>query len=292
MSKTGPWRGIFPALTTKLTADQSLDLPALQRHIAFQRSAEVDGIIVLGSLGENSTLDQNEKEQVIQAAVEASGPLPVLATLAERSTRAACVYAERAAARGASGLMVLPPLQYPSDRRETVTYLRGVASSTDLPIMLYNNPIAYRTDLTVDMLDELAAEPRFVALKESSGDVRRVTDLKNRLGDRYAIFTGVDDLALESLWLGAAGWVAGLVCAFPRETVALFRLAQQGDIDKAVALYRWFMPLLHLDVSTKFVQNIKLVEALVGVGAETVRAPRLPLVGEEREAVIRTVEHA
>lgn len=292
MPDRSAWRGVFPAITTKLTPDETLDLPALQRHIAFQKSAEVDGIIVLGSLGENSTLEPAEKEQIIQAAVEASGPLPVLATLAERSTRAACRYAERAAARGASGLMVLPPLQYPSDRRETVAYLRQVARATDLPIMLYNNPLAYRTDLTVDMLEELADEPRFVALKESSGDVRRVTDIKNRLGDRYAIFTGVDDLALESLWLGAVGWVAGLVCAFPRETVALYRLAQEGDVQKAVALYRWFMPLLHLDVSNKFVQNIKLTEALVGVGSETVRAPRLPLAGEEREAVIRAVRQA
>jgi 4-hydroxy-tetrahydrodipicolinate synthase len=188
--------------------------------------------------------------------------------------------------------MMLPPLQYPSDRRETVAYLREVAGATDLPVMLYNNPLAYRTDLTVEILAELADEPRFQALKESSGDVRRITDLRNRLGERYAIFTGVDDLALESLWLGAVGWVAGLVCAFPEETVALYRLAKEGRREEALALYRWFMPLLHLDVSDKFVQNIKLVEALVGVGTETVRAPRLPLAGDERAHVEGVVREA
>ncbi len=292
MSKSIAWSGVFPALTTKFTSDQELDLPALKRHIAFQREAEVDGLIVLGSLGENGTLDASEKEAVIRTTLEAAGPLPVVVTLAERSTRAACRFAERAADLGAAGLMLLPPMQYPSEPRETMAYLRAVARATDLPIMLYNNPLAYRTDLTVNILEALADEPRFQALKESCGDVRRITDLHNRLGNRYAIFTGVDDLALESLMLGAVGWVAGLVVAFPKETVALYRLIKAGKVEEAVELYRWFMPLLHLDVSDRFVQNIKLVEQLVGVGTETVREPRLPLVGEAREKVIRIVEQA
>lgn len=286
------WRGVFPAVTTKFTSAEELDLPALQAHIGFQRRAGVDGIIVLGSLGENGTLDPQEKAAVTLAAVEAAGPLPVLVTVAERSTRAACRAAEDAASRGASGLMLLPPMQYPSDRRETTAFLRAVAGATELPVMLYNNPLAYGTDLTVDLLEELTDEPRFQAIKESSGDVRRITDLKNRLGDRYALFTGVDDLALESLWLGAAGWVAGLVCAFPEETVRLYRLALEGRLEEAVALYRWFMPLLHLDVSAHFVQNIKLAEAMVGVGTETVRAPRLQLTGDERARVERIIRAA
>jgi 4-hydroxy-tetrahydrodipicolinate synthase len=188
--------------------------------------------------------------------------------------------------------MVLHGTLYPSDARETAAHFRTLAKATDRPLMLYNNPLAYKVDLTPELLEDLASEPAFVALKESSGDVRRVTDLRNRLGERYAIFTGVDDLALESLLLGAVGWVAGLVCAFPKETVALFRLAKAGRVDEAVALYRWFMPLLHLDVGPKFVQNIKLAEHLAGVGSERVRAPRLVLAGEERDRVATVVRQA
>jgi len=188
--------------------------------------------------------------------------------------------------------MLLPPMRYMSDRRETTMHFRSVAASTDLPVMLYNNPVAYGTDITPEIFSELSGEPKFVALKESSGDVRRVTDIRNLVGERYRIFAGVDDLALESLILGADGWVAGLVCAFPRETVALYRLVRSGRIDEARSLYRWFMPLLHLDVSAKFVQYIKLVESIAGVGTEHVRAPRLPLTGEERRHVEGIVRDA
>jgi dihydrodipicolinate synthase/N-acetylneuraminate lyase len=188
--------------------------------------------------------------------------------------------------------MVLPGMQYVSDRRETLQHFRTVAKASPKPIMLYNNPVAYRVDLTPAMIAELADEPKFVAIKESSDDVRRIGDIRNLVGDRFQIFTGVDDLALESLVLGAVGWVAGLVCAFPRETVALYNLLKAGHLDEALAIYRWFIPLLHLDVSVKFVQNIKLVETLVGSGTEYVRAPRLTLVGEERSRVETIVREA
>lgn len=287
------WSGVFPALTTPFREDGSVDLPAFQAQASRQLDAGVDGLVVLGSLGENATLDRAEKLAVVRAAAEVcAGRAPLVATVAEQSTRGACAFMEAAAEAGADGFMALHGTLYPSDARETAVHFRTLAKATDRPIMLYNNPLAYKVDLTPDLLESLADEPAFVALKESSGDVRRITDLRNRLGDRYAIFTGVDDLALESLLLGAVGWVAGLVCAFPAETVALHRLAKAGRLEEAVALYRWFMPLLHLDVGPKFVQNIKLAEALAGLGSEAVRAPRLTLAGEERERVAAIVRHA
>jgi len=262
-------------------------------NLEAQIDAGATGVIVAGSLGEASTLEQDDKVQLIEGAVAtASGRIPVLCGVAERTTAAACRMAETAAAAGAAGLMLLPPMLYTSDRRETTTFLRTVAGATNLPIMLYNNPIAYNVDVTPEMFAELADEPKFQAVKESSDDVRRITDIKNLVGDRYHIFTGVDNTALEALMLGAVGWVAGLVCAFPKETVAIYKLAKAGRYDDAVELYRWFMPLLHLDVSTKLVQNIKLAETMVGLGTEHVRPPRLPLAGEERQRVIATIEHA
>ncbi len=287
------WSGVFPAVTTKFRADGTLDVPAFQAHVTAMLEAGVDGIVALGSLGENATLTLPEKfELILAAAAVCTGRAPFIVTVAEQSTRGATDFMEAAAKAGAAGFMVLHGTLYPSDPRETAAHFRTLAKATDRPLMLYNNPIAYKVDLTPDLLETLADEPAFVALKESSGDVRRVTDLRNRLGDRYAIFTGVDDLALESLLLGAVGWVAGLVCAFPKETVALYRLAQAGRVAEAVALYRWFMPLLHLDVGPKFVQNIKLAEHLAGLGTETVRAPRLVLAGEERDRVARIVRRA
>jgi len=287
------WSGVFPAVTTKFTGSGGLDLPAFAAHLKGQLDAGVGGIVVLGSLGENATLDLDEKLRLLSAASEVcAGRAPLVATVAEQSTRGACAFMEAAAQAGADGFMTLHGTLYPSDVRETAAHFRALAKATDRPIMLYNNPLAYRVDVTPDLLEELADEPRFVAVKESSGDPRRITDLCNRLGDRYALFTGVDDLALESLLLGAVGWVAGLVCAFPKETVALYRLAKAGRLDEAVTLYRWFMPLLHLDVGPKFVQNIKLAEALAGLGTETVRAPRLTLAGEERARVVATLQHA
>jgi 4-hydroxy-tetrahydrodipicolinate synthase len=285
------WSGIFPALTTKFTPDDKLDLKLMEKHINNQLKAGVDGLVVLGSLGENGSLSSDEKREVIKLAVSVGGgKVPVLACVAETTTAAACGFVGEH--DGVDGFMVLPPMRYQSDRRETMQYLRTVANASNRPIMLYNNPVAYRVDVTPDMFAELAEEPKFIAIKESSENIRRVTDIMNLVGERYRIFTGVDDLALESLVLGAVGWVAGLVCAFPRETVVLYKLIKAGRMQEALQLYRWFMPLLHLDVSVKFVQNIKLAEAIAGEGTEYVRAPRLPLTGEERENVKKVVEQA
>lgn len=285
------WTGVFPAVTTKFKADFSLDFAAMERHIEAQLAAGVHGIVVLGSLGENGSLTASEKQEILELAVNVSNRrVPVLSGVAETTTKVACEFVERTVKKGVDGFMVLPAMQYVADRRETMAHLRTVAKASDKPIMIYNNPVSYRVDVTPEMFAELADEPKFVALKESSDDIRRLTDIRNLVGERYQIFMGVDDLALESFVLGADGWVAGLVCAFPKETVALFKLAKSGRMAEALALYRWFMPLLHLDVSTKFVQNIKLAEAMVGLGTERVRPPRLPLSGEERtrvEGIIR-----
>ena len=287
------WSGVFPALTTKFTPDDTLDIPLMERHLRRQIEAGVDGVVVLGSLGENGSLTRDEKQEVIATAVRsAGGKVPVLACVAETTTKEACRFIEASIRTGADGFMLLPPMRYQSDRRETIEYLRTVAGAGDRPIMLYNNPVAYRIDVTPEMFAELADESRFVAVKESSDNPRRITDIINLVGDRYRIFTGVDDLAYESLLLGAVGWVAGLVCAFPAETVALYRLLKAGRIDEARRLYQWFTPLLHLDVSVKFVQYIKLAEAMTGEGTETVRPPRLPLVGDERHRVARVISGA
>jgi 1-pyrroline-4-hydroxy-2-carboxylate deaminase len=290
------WSGVFPALTTKFNQDETLDIPALERHCEAQIAAGVSGLIVLGSLGENGTLSPGEKQQVLEAAVSASrGRVPVLSGVAETTTAGACAFVKASVASGADGFMVLPPMQYVSDPRETIRHLRTIARASEKPIMIYNNPVAYRVDITPEMFRELADEPKFTALKESSEDVRRITEIRNTVGDRYRIFVGVDDLALESFVMGADGWVAGLVCAFPRESVVLYRLVKAGRFEEALTLYRWFTPLLHLDTSLKFIHCIKLAEAMTGMGTETMRAPRLPLHGEERtraEAVIRSaLEH-
>jgi 1-pyrroline-4-hydroxy-2-carboxylate deaminase len=280
------WRGVFPAVTTKFRDDLSLDDTWNRRHIAAQIDAGVHGIIVSGSLGEASTLSSDEKIDLVKLAVsESNGRVPVVCGVAERSTADACRFVERVQGAGAQGIMLLPPMLYVSDRRETVTYMKTVARASDLPIMIYNNPVSYKVDISPEGFEELADEPRFEAIKESSDDLRRITDIRNRVGDRFRIFCGVDDIALEAMVLGAVGWVAGLVCAFPRETVVIYELVKAGRIEEALAIYRWFMPLLHLDVSTKLVQNIKLAEAHTGLGTETVRPPRLPLAGAERERV-------
>jgi 4-hydroxy-tetrahydrodipicolinate synthase len=288
-----PWAGVFPAVTTKFTPAQELDLAAMERHFRAQIEAGVHGLVVLGSLGENGTLSADEKLDVLKTALHAaSGRLPVLCSVAETTTRGACVFLEAATRAGADGFMVLPPMQYVSDRRETLQHFRTVARSSDRPIMIYTPPVAYRVDVTPEMFAELADEPKFVALKESSDDVRRITEILRHTGDRYRVFVGVDDLAMESLLMGAIGWVAGLVCAFPRETVALYKLVLSGDLDRARELYRWFSPLLKLDTHIKFVQYIKLAEAMTGLGSEHVRAPRLPLEGEERERIAGVIRSA
>jgi 4-hydroxy-tetrahydrodipicolinate synthase len=287
------WHGVYPALTTKFKTDYRLDVAAMEKHFAWQLESGVDGLIVCGSLGENSVLSVEEKLEVLRIAVRVSGGrVSVLATIAEGSTADGITLCERSAREGADGFMVLPGMRYVSDRRETIAHYRAIAKASAKPIMVYNNPIAYGVDVTPDMFEDLADEPAIVAIKESSDNVRRVTDIIARTGARYALFCGVDDLAMEAMLMGACGWVAGLVDAFPRETVAIARLISDGRIDEALRIYRWFSPLLHLDVSRKLVQNVKLVEAIVGVGTETVRPPRLPLAGEERASVIALVEQA
>lgn len=283
------WRGVFPALTTKFTAGDGLDWEAMSDHLEFQLDAGVHGLVVLGSLGENQTLDTAEKREVLRFFAEADRrERPLIATVAERSTSAACQFAATCEEAGADGLMVLPPMVYQGSRRETLTYLKEVAGATALPIMLYNNPIAYGTDLRPEDFAELADNPVFEAVKESSGDTRRISEIRRLTGDRYAIFCGIDDLAYECFALGAVGWVAGLVCAFPRETVCLYDLMQTGDWTAARELYDWFLPLLHLDVGPYFVHQIKLVEALMGVGTARLRAPRLALP-EARAAEIEAI---
>ncbi|WP_119459009.1 dihydrodipicolinate synthase family protein [Rhodospirillaceae bacterium SYSU D60014] len=288
---TQDWTGVFPAVTTQFKADQSLDLEASARHLDTLIAAGVHGLVMLGTLGENSALEPEEKRKVVRMAVEtAAKRVPVVVGVAECSTAAACRVAADCEGLGADGLMVLPTMVYKTDARETVAHFRAVARASDLPIMVYNNPVSYGVDITPEMFVELADEPTLVALKESSDDVRRITDLVNLCGNRYTLFCGVDDLILESMLLGATGWVAGLVNAFPRESVRLWTLARAGNWEEARALYRWFMPLLHLDTHVKLVQYIKFAQAMAGLGTETLRAPRLPLEGEERARVAAIVE--
>ena len=287
------WQGVYPAVTTKFKPDFSLDLDAMAEHTEFQLSAGVHGLIILGSLGENSTLDMDEKLQLTEFFVkQINGRVPLLACIAESDTRQACFYARRAEAMGVDGFMLLPPMRYPSDSRETMSYLEEVAAATDLPVMLYNNPVAYGTDLSPADFETLASNPKFVAIKESSANTRRVPEIRRRTGDRYAIFCGVDDLAFECISLGAVGWVAGLVVAFPRETVRIYDLMCVGRLAEARLIYEWFLPLLSLDIGPKFVQQIKLVEELMGVGSATVRSPRLALSEPEALHVRQVVEQA
>jgi dihydrodipicolinate synthase/N-acetylneuraminate lyase len=287
------WRGVFPALTTKFTAADEIDWSAIEEHLAFQLDAGVHGLIILGSLGETSTLSHAEKLEMVRffVAAERRGR-PLIPCIAESSTRDAREFAAAAEDAGADGFMLLPPMRYPSDQRETMTYIQDVAAATSLPIMLYNNPIAYGTDLSPDDVARLAENPKFKAVKESAADTRRIPEIRQRVGDRLAIFCGVDDLAFECFTLGAVGWVAGLVVAFPRETVRLWKLMQAGRWSEARELYEWFLPLLHLDIGPKFVQQIKLVEALMGVGSARVRAPRLQLSSKEASVVERILVDA
>lgn len=291
--KKPDWNGIFPAVTTKFLPELELDREATAEHIRKMIDAGVHGIIVVGTLGENNSLSAEEKREVVRLAMEVCrGRVPLLAGVAEATTDAGCRFAEDAAKLGADGLLVLPPMEYKEDAHEAETHFRTVASASNLPIMIYNNPGFYGLDVTPEMFANLADEPKFVALKESTGDVRRITDIFNAVGDRYRVFIGVDDLALEAFAAGADGWVAGLVCAFPRETMALYDLMKAGRLEEARALYRWFIPLLHLDASPKLVQYIKLAEAMTGMGTEYVRPPRLRLSGDERTEVSRIIKEA
>ncbi len=284
------WTGVFPAVPTQFHEDFSLNLPATQEHIEALIREGVHGLIMLGTIGENCSLSLDEKVRVLEAAVEvADGRLPVLNGVAEFTTRNACDTAQAAEAAGVNGLMVMPGMVYNSDGRETVQHFRSVAASTGLPIMCYNNPPVYRVDITPEMFKEMEDVENIVCIKEASGDVRRVTDLFNALGDRYLIFAGLDDVALESFVLGCTGWISGLVDAFPRENRLLWDAFMAGDHARALEVYRWYMPMLHFDSHPKLVQYIKLTCATLGYGTETVRAPRLPLVGEEREQVLSIV---
>jgi len=284
------WQGVFPAITTQLKRDQSLDLEVTASHVEALIKSGVSGIIFLGSLGENQPLRAEEKRLLMEVMVKVvKGRVPVLSGVAETSTDEAIRYTRDIEKLGADGIMLMPAMLYKGDPRETLNYFRTVAKGSGLPIMIYNNPLSYANDVTPAMFAELAGESKFVALKESSGDVRRITDLHNVVGDRYAIFTGVDDLALEASILGIDGWVAGTGIAFPAENQYFWELTRRGEWDKAREIYRWFTPLLHLDVNTKFVQYIKLAVQETGLGQEWVRAPRLPLTGQERKHILKII---
>ncbi len=284
------WSGVFPAATTQFHQDQAIDIKSTLAPLDTMIDAGIRGLIMLGTVGENCSLEYSEKLELLKATVaHVAGRVPVLSGVAECTTALACRFARDAQRAGVMGLMVLPAMVYKSDPRETMTHFRTVAAASDLPIMVYNNPVSYHVDITPEMFAELADEPKFVAIKESSDNVRRITDLKNVCGERYMLFCGVDDLVLESLLLGAAGWVSGLVNAFPAENRLLWDLAASGRWDEALRVYRWYTPLLHLDTHVKLVQYIKLAVQECGYGSERVRAPRLPLIGEERERILAII---
>ena len=285
------WEGIMPAVTTKFTTKDTLDLAMFSQNINAQLEAGVHGIVLGGTLGEASTLEDSEKRTLTTETVKiVAGKIPVLINIAEQTTKGAIDAANKAEEDGASGLMMLPPMRYNAGNREVVEYFKAVANNSSLPIMVYNNPVDYKTEVTLDMFDALLKCETIQAVKESTRDISNVTRIKNRFGNRLKIMTGVDTLALESLLMGADGWVAGLVCAFPAETVAIYELQKVGKIKEALEIYRWFLPLLELDINSKLVQNIKLAEVATGIGTENIRAPRLPLVGSERALVLRIIE--
>lgn len=287
------WKGVMPAVTTKFDDNDKLDLVTFEKNIRAQLQAGVNGIILGGTLGEASTLTADEKETLVKKTLEiVNGEVPVIINIAEQTTKDAIAVAQRAEEIGAQGLMLLPPMRYKATDHETVVYFREIAKSTSLPIMIYNNPVDYKIEVTVDMFRELLAEDNIQAVKESTRDITNVIRLRNEFGDRLKIFTGVDTLALESMVAGADGWVAGLVAAYPAETVAIYKLVKAGKLEEALEIYRWFMPLLELDISPQLVQNIKLAEVSTGLGTENVRAPRLPLSGKERQRVQSIIQQA
>ena len=285
------WTGVMPAVTTKFTAKDELDLDMFAININAQLEAGVSGIILGGTLGEASTLTSNEKKVLMKETVKlVKGKVPVIINIAEQTTKGAIHAAHVAEECGATGLMMLPPMRYKANDYETVTYFKETAKSTKLPIMIYNNPIDYGIMVTLDMLEELMECDNIQAVKESTRDISNITRIKTRFGNRLNVLTGVDTLGLESTLMGADGWVAGLVCAFPAETCAVFELAKAGRIKEALEVYRWFLPLLELDISPQLVQNIKMAEVATGIGTEYVRAPRLPLIGDERKRVATVIK--
>jgi dihydrodipicolinate synthase/N-acetylneuraminate lyase len=287
------WKGVMPAVTTKFTDNDELDLKSFEININAQLNAGVHGIVLGGTLGEASTLLDEEKRTLTTTTVGiVKGKIPVLINIAEQSTKGAILAAQKAEEDGAKGLMMLPPMRYKAGDRETVAYFKAVANNTSLPIMIYNNPVDYKIEVTLDMFEDLLKCNNIEAVKESTRDVSNVSRIKNRFGDRLKIMTGVDTVALESLLMGADGWIAGLVCAFPAETVAIYELQKAGRIKEAIEIYRWFLPLLELDINPKLVQNIKLAEVYTGIGTENVREPRLPLHGDERKQVITIIKES
>ncbi|NOT76850.1 MAG: dihydrodipicolinate synthase family protein [Cyclobacteriaceae bacterium] len=284
------FQGVIPALTTKFNSNDTLDYKLFEKNLKAQLDAGVEGVILGGSLGEASVLSTNEKFDLVKFTLEkVAGKVPVILNIAEGSTRDAISLAQSAEKLGCRGLMLLPPMRYKSDDRETVTYFKSVAAASSLPIMIYNNPVDYKVDVTLDMFAELVDVPTILAVKESTRDVSNVTRMFNRFGQRFKVLCGVDPLAMEELLMGAHGWVAGLVCAFPAETVTIYKLIKAGRIAEALVIYRWFLPVLELDIHAKLVQYIKLAEAETGLGSEIVRAPRLTLVGEERERILKII---
>lgn len=285
-----PWQDVFPAVTTQFHSDGSLDLDLTAAHIQILIDSGIAGLVMLGSLGENNALSREEKLEVIRLAVSVSaGRIPVVSGVSEYNSTMGADYVRAAERAGADGFMVMPAMVYHTDREETIHHYRTIAAASTTPIIIYNNPIGYRVDVTPDVLSELASEEKFVAIKESCGDTRRITDIFNAVGDRYTIFGGVDDLIFEAVGLGAKGWIAGVGLAFPAENQRLWDLMKAGNWEEALTLYRWFIPLLHLDVGSKFVQNIKLLLQEVGLGKETVRSPRMVLAGAERESVLGVI---
>ena len=287
------WQGIFPALLTPFTADDAIDFDLFDKNLQAQVEAGISGVIVAGSLGEASTLTTEEKFELVKFAKKSLPVgMPVVLCIAEQSTAVAVNIAKQAESAGADGLMVLPPMRYKADDDETVAYFTAIANSTVLPLMIYNNPVDYKIEVTLAMFEELAKIPNIHAIKESTRDVSNVTRLFNRFGDRFKIFCGVDTLIMEEVMLGADGVVGGLVDAFPKETVAIFNLVKAGQYKEALSIYRWYLPLLELDIHAKLVQNIKLAAAQAGIGSEYVRAPRMVLVGSERERVLAIINKA
>ncbi|WP_367282681.1 dihydrodipicolinate synthase family protein [Arcicella rosea] len=284
------WKGVFPAVTTKFNEKDELDFELFDKNLQFQLESGVHGIILGGTLGESSVLSLEEKGALVKFTVEkVAGKVPVILNIAEGATKDAIELARLAEEWGAEGLMMLPPMRYKTDHRETVEYFKAVANSTKLPIMIYNNPVDYKIEVTLAMFSELVVCENIQAVKESTRDLTNVTRMRNLFGDRYSILCGVDTIAMEQLVMGADGWVAGLVCAFPEETVAIYTLVKAGRLAEARSIYRWFIPLLELDIHPKLVQYIKLAEAQVGLGSEAVRPPRLTLIGEEREAILNII---
>ena len=285
------WTGVYPAVTTKFFENGELDIPNFVRNLKAQVKAGVDGIIIGGSLGESSTITHEERIALCKAALESVGDqADIIVNIAEGATKSAIDLAKRAEAAGAHGLMLLPPMMYKPTEQEVADFFIAVAKSTSLPILLYNNPVDYKIEITMNIFDQLLAFDNINAVKESTRDISNVTRMKTRYGDRYKVLCGVDTLAMEELVMGADGWVAGLVDAFPAETVAIYRLIKAGRIQEAREIYRWFLPILELDINPQLVQNIKLAEVMTGIGTEPVRAPRHILVGEERQRVIKILE--